>query len=155
MQFPAETRQRLYDWIKTVVTILLVGPLIGGFVAGLLTGSMAVLKGAEKWDFIPIATMGSMAMSYLFGLPIGIVAVTLLLMLLPFTPRGTTYLAVLCAVTAAVLLFALVEIMRPPIPVTLQTTWTARGIRLVSFGIPSAISAWLCWRMTKRWHGLS
>jgi hypothetical protein len=155
VQLRFEPKQRLYDWIKTVITILIVGPPIGGFVFGFLLSVMTVANGPDKWEFVPAAVIVSMVMSYVLGLPSAAVGVALFLMLIPFVRRGTAYLAVLCGVTSTVLLITSAEMMRPSVPVALQLTWTDVVAHLVSFGIPSGISAWLCWRMTKPWHRLS
>jgi hypothetical protein len=149
------SKQRLYDWIKTILIILAVGPPIGGFVFGLLLSIVTVLNGPDKWEFVPASMIISMFASYVFGLPIGIVAVALFLVLTRFISRGTAYLAVLCGVISTVLLIVLNEMMRPPVPAALQITWTDFVLQVVAFGFPSALSAWLCWRITKPLHRLS
>lgn len=148
----SNSRQRLNDWIKTLIIILVVGPPIGGFVFGLLLSVMTVLNGPDKWEFVLPATIISTVVSYVFGLPIAAVAVALFLMLSRVVSRGTAYLAVLCSVTSTALLIVLNEITR-------RTAFPLNGkdfvVQLVAFGIPSAVSGLVCWRITKPFHRLS
>jgi hypothetical protein len=151
----SEARQRLYDWIKTVFIILAVGPPIGGLVFGLLLSVVTVLDRPDKWEDVPVTVIVSILTSYVVGLPIAAVAVALFAMLSRFGSRGTAGLAVLCGVTSAVLLIALNEMMRQPVPAAFELTWKDFMLQVVAFGMPSAVSAWVCWRMTKPLHRLS
>jgi hypothetical protein len=151
----SEARQRVYDWIKTVFVILAVGPPIGGLVFGLLLSVVTVLNGPDKWEAVPVTVIVSMMTSYVLGLPIAAVAVALFWILSRFRSRGTAGLAVLCGVTSAVLLIALNETMRRPVPAAFELTWKDFMLQVVAFGMPSAVSAWVCWRMTKPLHRLS
>jgi len=154
----SDSRQRLYNWIKTVITILAVGPPIGGLVFGLLLSVVTMLNGPDKWEFVtavPAAVITSVVASYLVGLPIAAVAVALFLMLSWFRSRGTAWLAVLCGVISTALLVVFNEMMRRPVPAALQLTSSDCVLQLVAFGIPSAVSGWVCWRVTKPLHRLS
>ncbi len=149
------SRQRLYDRIKTVLVILAVGPPIGGLAFGLLLSVVTVLNDPQKWEGVPVTVIVSIVTSYVLGLPIAAVAVALFLMLSRFGSRGTAGLAVLCGVISAALLIALNEIMRRPVPAAFGLTWKDFLLQLMAFGIPSAVSAWVCWRMTEPMHRLS
>jgi energy-converting hydrogenase Eha subunit A len=148
-------RQRRHDWIKTVLVILAVGPPIGGFTFGLLLSGATVLNNPHKWEAVPVTVIFSTVTSYVLGLPMAGVAVALFLMLYRFGLRGTARLAALCGVISATLLIALNEMMRRPVPAAFGLTLKDFTLQLIAFGIPSAVSAWACWRMTKPIHRLS
>jgi glucan phosphoethanolaminetransferase (alkaline phosphatase superfamily) len=151
----SESRQRLYDWIKTVVIILVAGPPIGGLVFGLLLSLGTVFNAQDKWESIPVTVMISIALSYVIGLPVAAVAIALFLILSRFMSHRTSYLAVLCGVISTAVLIVLNEMMRGTIPSALRLTWPDLVLQVVAFGIPSAVAGWVCWRMTRPLHRMS
>jgi hypothetical protein len=152
----SDSRQRFYDWVKTMVIILVAGPPIGGFVFGLMFSLGSVLKGGvDNWEAVPATLLTTVALSHVFGLPIAVVAIALFLVLSRFISRGTSYLAVACGVMSAALAIALMEAMRQPVAAQFQLTWRDVVVQLAAFGIPSAVAGWACWRVTRPLHRLS
>jgi hypothetical protein len=146
------SRQRLHDWTKTVLFILAVGPPVGGLVYGLFLSAVIILKGLDKSVQFPAGILASMVLSYVIGVPVAAVAVPLFFVLQRLVKRGTAYLAALCAVLASLFLIFLNDVTRDS--TFIRMGWRDYLIMLGIFGVPSAISALVCWRMTSQWHRL-
>jgi hypothetical protein len=144
-----------YVWVKAVLVSLVVGPPIGGLIFGLLISAMKVLEGPGGWEFALGALITAPLLSYIVGLPVAAVAIVLFLLLSWFASRGKAGLAALCGLVSAALLIVLSDSLRPPVGPGLRMSLQDFALQLVAFGTPSAISGWVCWRITRPWHQLS
>lgn len=155
MAAQSDSKQRLYDWIKAVLVVFAVGPPIGGFVIGLMLAAASVLSGTGGWEYVPVVLIVSPVVSYILGLPVAALAVVLFIPSSRLVSRGTRVLAAVCGVVSAALLIGFNEIMRLSVPAGLQMQWRDFVLQLVVLGIPSGVSGWVCWHVTRSWHRLS
>ncbi len=131
-----DRRDWVYGWIKPVIASLAIGPMIGGFVKGLLVD-------VEWWTGLAFGLL-----NYLLGLPACTVAVALSLMLSRFRFRGVAFLAVFCNMISTMLITGLSMSKQAALPLT----WNSLLFLMVSYGIPSAVSAWVGLRMAGPLH---
>ncbi|HEX5213428.1 MAG TPA: hypothetical protein VFW22_17010 [Pseudolabrys sp.] len=146
MQMRPASRQRLLEWVKVVLIVLAAGPPIGGVVFALVS---AFLQRSWSWEVLPMALLGAPVLSYVVGLPIAAIALTLFLSLQFFISRGGIYLAVICGAVAAEFVVFLWDVISPS---PLGVGGYIMGF--VMFGIPSVVSAFICWRITRQLHRL-
>ncbi len=147
MQTHAEAQPGLRDWAKTVLIILAAGPPVGGVPFAIIA---MISKDSSEWIMLPVAILGAIVTSYVIGLPIAIIALILFLLLQHFIARGTVYLAIACGLVSSEILTLLYHARLP----SFAFNWGDYIVALIMLGIPSAISAYVCWRITKPLHRL-
>jgi hypothetical protein len=126
--------------------VLAAGPPIGGVVFAFI-GSFII----GAWTMLPMATVTAPMVSYLIGVPIVVIALMIFLPLQLFVEHGTLYLAVVCGALAAEIAVLLWDVISGP---RSDLGLYDYMMGFVVFGIPSAVSAFACWHITRHLHRL-
>jgi len=151
----SESKERLLEWTKVNAIVLAVAPPIGGVLTGMIALFTSPRFSYEELYLLPVMLVAFATMSYVLGLPAAVFALILFLPLQYLVTRGTVYLAAICGVVGAELAILLLNVMRwlEGQPFSSEHSFSyAWGFAM--FGIPAAISAAICWRITRRFHRL-
>jgi hypothetical protein len=139
---------RLIDWMILVLTVLAIGPAIGGFLVGVFLNALyLMLHGVFSWSYLATGIGLPVSFSYYWGEPIAALALIIFIPLIHLLQIRSMYLAILSGMLSTVVIVIADAIWKygDAFPSRIAHLW---GF-LLTLIIISAASAAICWRITK------
>jgi hypothetical protein len=152
---------RWLEWTTFALFVLFIGPAIGGVVAGIF-GSIGLAFNMEKFHWsIPVFAIGvSVAFGYYSGSLIAAPALVIFAFLAQLFGKGSMFLAIASGILSAIVVLPLHILLtgKGLIPIT-EVGARELGVKYVvseavALTVISAITAAICWHMTKPLHKL-